>query len=94
MPGLWMLKTDNMTRGRNKSCILIGDKSHRRAPANTYSPFYGVQSICVAVGLLRRKRGWKSLWNVLYQIAFLVKTVWRSCHVWFLSTRTGIFVQG
>jgi len=52
-----MLKTDNMTRGRNKSCILIGDKSHRRAPANTYSPFYGVQSICVAVGLLRRKRG-------------------------------------
>ena len=57
MPGLWMLKTENMTRGRSESCILIGVISHRRAPANTESPFYGVQSICVAVGLLRRKRG-------------------------------------
>jgi len=57
MPGLWMLKTDNVTRGRNESCILIGYKIHRRAPENTDSPFYGVQSICVAVGLLRRKRG-------------------------------------
>jgi len=52
-----MLKTDNVTRGRNESCILIGYKIHRRAPENTDSPFYGVQSICVAVGLLRRKRG-------------------------------------
>jgi len=57
MPDLWMLKTDNMTRGRNESCVLIGDKSHRRAPENTDSHFYGVQSIFVAVGLLRRKRG-------------------------------------
>jgi hypothetical protein len=52
-----MLKTHNMTTGRNESCILIGDKSHRRAPANTDAPFYGVQSVCVAVGLLRRRRG-------------------------------------
>jgi hypothetical protein len=51
-----MLKTDNMTRGRNESCILIAGKGHRRAPANTDSPLYGAQSICVAVGLLRRKR--------------------------------------
>jgi len=51
-----MLETDNMTRGRYESCILIGDKSHRKAPENTDSPFYGVQSICVTVGLLRRKR--------------------------------------
>jgi len=57
MLGLWMLKTDNMTRGRNESCLLIGDKSHRKAPANTDSPFYGIQRVYVAVGLLRGKRG-------------------------------------
>ena len=56
MPGLWMLKSDNMIRGRNVSCILIGDKSNRRAPGNTDSPFYGDQIICVAVVLLSRKR--------------------------------------
>jgi hypothetical protein len=51
-----MLKTDNMTKGRNESCIWIGDKSHRRAPANTDSPIYGIQRVYLAVGLLRRKR--------------------------------------
>jgi hypothetical protein len=51
-----MLRTDNMTRGINESCRLIGDSSHRKAGANTDPPFYGDQSICVASGVLRRRR--------------------------------------